>query len=155
MNGARVLRAYVQDEAELERFAKLNRQFITQNLRLAKLSSAFLPLLQALIGLTFLVVLFEGGRRLMAGSLSLGSFVMFNTYMGTLIWPMIAFGWVVNLMERGTASLGRIEQILHEQPSICAPSKPLPSPARFDLSFENVTMDFPSEGRLPASSGGH
>ena len=146
LNGARVLRAYVQDQAELERFATLNREYIAQNMRLAKPSSAFMPLLQALIGMTFLIVLFEGGRRLIAGSLSLGSFVMFNTYMGTLIWPMIAFGWVVNLMERGTASLGRIEEILREQPSIQAPPNPLPPASRFDLSFENVAMDFPSEG---------
>jgi ATP-binding cassette subfamily B protein len=146
LNGARVLRAYVQDEAELKRFATLNREYIAQNMRLAKLSSAFMPLLQALIGLTFLIVLFEGGRRLIAGSLTLGSFVMFNTYMGTLIWPMIAFGWVVNLMERGTASLGRIQEILLEQPTIQAPPDPLPPASRFDLSFENVAMDFPSEG---------
>ena len=146
LNGARVLRAYVQDKAELERFATLNREFIAQNMRLAKLSSAFMPLLQALIGLTFLVVLFEGGRRLIAGSLSLGSFVMFNTYMGTLIWPMIAFGWVVTLMERGTASLSRIQEILLEKPTIHAPSNPLPPATRFDISFENVAMDFPSEG---------
>ncbi len=146
LNGARVLRAYVQDEAELERFATLNREFIAQNMRLARLSSAFMPLLQALIGLTFLVVLFEGGRRLIAGSLSLGSFVMFNTYMGTLIWPMIAFGWVVNLMERGTASLSRIQEILREAPTIQAPLHPLPPATRFDISFQNVAMDFPSEG---------
>jgi ATP-binding cassette, subfamily B, multidrug efflux pump len=146
LNGARVLRAYVQDEAELKRFATLNREYIAQNMRLAKLSSAFMPLLQALIGLTFLIVLFEGGRRLIAGSLTLGSFVMFNTYMGTLIWPMIAFGWVVNLMERGTASLTRIEEILQEKPTIQAPPNPLPPASRFDLSFENVAMDFPSEG---------
>jgi ATP-binding cassette, subfamily B, multidrug efflux pump len=146
LNGARVLRAYVQDEAELERFATLNQEFIAQNMRLAKLSSAFMPLLQALIGLTFLVVLFEGGRRLIAGSLTLGSFVMFNTYMGTLIWPMIAFGWVVNLMERGTASLGRIQEILREEPTIQSPPNPLPPASRFDFSFENVGMDFPSEG---------
>lgn len=145
LNGARVLRAYVQDEAELERFAALNRQYIAESMRLAKLSSAFMPLLQALIGLTFLVVLFEGGRRLISGSLSLGSFVMFNTYMGTLIWPMIAFGWVVNLMERGTASLERIQQIMRERPSIQAPPQPVPMPGRFDLSLEGVAMDFPSE----------
>jgi len=145
LNGARVLRAYVQDKAELERFEALNRKYIVQSMKLAKLSSAFMPLLQALIGLTFLIVLFEGGRRLMAGSLSLGSFVMFNTYMGTLIWPMIAFGWVVNLMERGTASLERIQQIMREKPTIQAPSHPLPRPTRFDLTFEGVAVDFPSE----------
>jgi ATP-binding cassette subfamily B protein len=144
LNGARVLRAYVQEEAELERFAALNRQFITQNIGLARLSSAFMPLLQMLIGLTFLVVLFVGGWRIMTHSLTLGSFVMFNLYMGTLIWPMIAFGWVVNLMERGTASLKRVQEIMLERPSITAPARPLPPPRVFDLDFQHVVLDFPS-----------
>jgi len=143
LNGARVLRAYVQEQAELERFAALNRQFIAQNIGLARLSSAFMPLLQALIGLTFLVVLFVGGWRVMTHSLSLGSFVMFNLYMGTLIWPMIAFGWVVNLMERGTASLERIQQIMRERPSITAPALPVALPGSFDLALEGVRMEFP------------
>jgi ATP-binding cassette subfamily B protein len=142
LSGARVLRAYVQETSELERFAALNREFIAQNIGLARLSSAFMPLLQALIGLTFLVVLFVGGWRVMTHSLSLGSFVMFNLYMGTLIWPMIAFGWVVNLMERGTASLKRIVEIMQEQPSITAPLRPVGLPAAFDLEFDGVAMDF-------------
>ena len=142
LSGARVLRAYVQETSELERFAALNREFIAQNIGLAKLSSAFMPLLQALIGLTFLVVLFVGGWRVMTHSLSLGSFVMFNLYMGTLIWPMIAFGWVVNLMERGTASLKRIVEIMQERPSITAPLRPVALPAAFDLEFDGVAMDF-------------
>ena len=142
LSGARVLRAYVQENSELERFAALNREFIAQNIGLARLSSAFMPLLQALIGLTFLVVLFVGGWRVMTHSLSLGSFVMFNLYMGTLIWPMIAFGWVVNLMERGTASLKRIVEIMQERPSITAPLRPVALPAAFDLEFDGVAMDF-------------
>ena len=142
LSGARVLRAYVQETSELERFAALNREFIAQNIGLARLSSAFMPLLQALIGLTFLVVLFVGGWRVMTHSLSLGSFVMFNLYMGTLIWPMIAFGWVVNLMERGTASLKRIVEIMQERPSITAPLRPVSLPAAFDLEFDGVAMDF-------------
>lgn len=142
LSGARVLRAYVQENSELERFAALNREFIAQNIGLARLSSAFMPLLQALIGLTFLVVLFVGGWRVMTHSLSLGSFVMFNLYMGTLIWPMIAFGWVVNLMERGTASLKRIVEIMQERPSITAPLRPVGLPAAFDLEFDGVAMDF-------------
>ena len=71
-----------------------------------------MPLLQALIGTTFLMVLWVGGRGLLEGRISLGTFVMFNTYMGILIWPMIAFGWVVNLMQRGTASLNRINEMV-------------------------------------------
>ena len=81
----------------------------------------FDPLLEALIGLTFLVVLWVGGRQVLAGRISVGSFVMFNTYMGMLVWPMIALGWVVNLMQRGSASLKRINDILQEQPTISAP----------------------------------
>jgi ATP-binding cassette subfamily B protein len=147
LNGARVLRAYAQDDAEMERFAALNRNYIAQAIKLARLSTAFMPLLGALIGLTFLVVLFVGGHRLMSGSLSLGSFVMFNSYLGTLIWPMIAFGWVVNLMERGTASLTRIMEIMREQPSIVAPTAPRAIGADTTLRFENVTVDFAASGQ--------
>ena len=75
----------------------------------------FQPLLEVLIGLTFLVVLWCGGARGAGGRISIGSFVMFNTYMGMLVWPMIALGWVVNLMQRGGASLERINQILRRE----------------------------------------
>jgi len=85
---------------------------VRENIGLARIQGLFMPLLQALIGFTFLLVLWVGGRQLLEGRISLGAFVMFNTYMGMLIWPMIAFGWVVNLMQRGTASLDRINQII-------------------------------------------
>jgi ATP-binding cassette, subfamily B, multidrug efflux pump len=79
----------------------------------------------------------------MEGRISLGSFVMFNTYMGMLIWPMIAFGWVVNLMQRGTASLNRINEILHERASIAAPSEPLrPTDFSEQIRFTDVVMSF-------------
>ena len=132
----------------MERFAALNRNYIVQAIKLARLSAAFLPLLGALIGLTFLVVLFVGGHRLMAGSLSLGSFVMFNSYLGTLIWPMIAFGWVVNLMERGTASLTRIMEIMRELPSIVAPENPRPLGGDSELRFDNVSVDFTANAQV-------
>src|SRR5581483_1590988 len=119
--GVRVLRAYAQERAEVEQFERLNKDYIRENIGLARIQGMFMPLLQALIGITFLLVLWAGGRQLIQGRISLGSFVMFNTYMGMLIWPMIAFGWVVNLMQRGTASLNRINEILHERPSIARP----------------------------------
>src|SRR5262249_45091864 len=105
LSGVRVVRAYAQEAAEANQFENLNREYVVQNIALASLQGLFMPLLQALIGATFLVVLWAGGRQLLEHRISLGSFVMFNTYMGMLIWPMIAFGWVVNLMQRGTASL--------------------------------------------------
>ena len=120
--GVRVIRAYAQEKAEVDQFENLNREYVRENIALARIQGLFMPLLQALIGVTFLLVLWAGGRQLLEGKISLGSFVMFNTYMGMLIWPMIAFGWVVNLMQRGTASLNRINEILHETPTISRPA---------------------------------
>jgi ATP-binding cassette subfamily B protein len=101
-----------------------------------------MPVLQALVGLTMLIVLWAGGARLLAGRVSLGQFVMFSTYMGMLVWPMIAFGWVVNLVQRGTASLERIHSILAEQPSIAEPPSPLalPNPLRGEIEFRGVVV---------------
>jgi ATP-binding cassette subfamily B protein len=141
--GVRVVRAYVQESAEVEQFERLNKDYVRENIGLARIQGIFMPLLQALIGVTFLLVLWYGGRQLMQGRISLGSFVMFNTYMGMLIWPMIAFGWVVNLMQRGTASLNRINEILHERPTIAAPKQPLePTDFSEEISFVDVVMSF-------------
>ncbi|NWF86093.1 MAG: ABC transporter ATP-binding protein, partial [Bryobacteraceae bacterium] len=139
--GTRVVRAYVQEDAEVERFARLNLGFVEQNLRLARLSGLFMPLLEMLIGLTFLIVLWVGGMRLLEGRITLGGFVMFNTYMGMLVWPMIAFGWVVNLMERGSASMKRIREYLEQRPSIAAPAeaKEVGGPG-LSVSFEDVHL---------------
>src|SRR5277367_2602761 len=108
LSGVRVVRAYVQERPELAQFENLNQDYIKENIRLARLSGLFMPLLQALISLGFLIVLVGGGYQLLQHRISLGSFVMFNTYMGILVWPMIALGWVVTLMQRGTASWNRI-----------------------------------------------
>lgn len=118
LSGVRVIRAYAQEKPELHKFEMLNRDYVAENIRLAKLSALFMPLLQALISLSFLMVLLAGGYRLLEHRISLGSFVMFNTYMGMLVWPMIAIGWVVNLMQRGRASWNRIMELMKEKPAI-------------------------------------
>lgn len=150
--GVRVIRAYVQEDAELRTFEVLNRDYIDQNIRLVRLSGVFMPLLQALIGLTFLILLWVGGLQLMRGELTLGTFVMFNTYLSILIWPMIAFGWVVNLMQRGNASLKRIAEFMREVPDIAAPDSPklLPSPFQGRIEFRSVTVRYDG---MPALSG--
>ena len=149
--GVRVVRAYAQEKAEVAEFENLNREYIRENIGLARIQGTFMPLLQGLIGITFLLVLWYGGRQLLAGRISLGSFVMFNTYMGMLIWPMIAFGWVINLMQRGTASLDRINEILHDRPTIAAPPHPVPASAHgASLEFQDVSVKF---GTRPALSG--
>jgi len=145
LSGVRMIRAFVQEAAELRRFADLNNEYIAQNLKLVKVSGLFQPLLEALIGFTFLVVLWAGGYQVLLGRISLGGFVMFNTYMGMLVWPMIALGWVVNLMQRGSASMGRINQITRERPTIAAPPSPVSIPrVRGEIEFRGVSLIYPS-----------
>jgi len=151
LSGVRVVRAYAQENAEIRKFELLNQDYVGQNIRLAKLSALFMPLLQALIGIGFLIVLVGGGYQLLAHRISLGSFVMFNTYMGMLIWPMIALGWVVNLMQRGTASWSRIMELMREKPSIKKRECREPdeykvyeehNEVRGELRFEGVEMKY-------------
>jgi ATP-binding cassette, subfamily B, multidrug efflux pump len=148
LSGVRVIRAYAQENAEIRKFELLNQDYVAQNIRLARLSAFFMPLLQALIGFGFLIVLLAGGYQLLAHRISLGSFVMFNTYMGMLVWPMIALGWVVNLMQRGTASWSRIMELMHEKPGILRRNSSYsPSPSYSvagELRFDGVEMKYPS-----------
>jgi len=141
--GVRVLRAYAQEEAEVAQFEYLNRDYIKENLGLARIQGMFMPALQGLIGFTFLLVLWAGGIQLLQHRITLGSFVMFNTYMGMLIWPMIAFGWVVNLMQRGTASLKRINEMMHQRPTITVPAVPQnPAERPPEIRFRDVSVQF-------------
>ncbi|HLJ45681.1 MAG TPA: ABC transporter ATP-binding protein [Bryobacteraceae bacterium] len=147
LSGVRVIRAYAQETAELRTFEVLNRDYVAHNIKLARLSGLFNPLLQALISLTFLLVLWVGGYQLLEHRISLGSFVMFNTYMGMLVWPMIAMGWVVNLMQRGSASWSRISQLMHERPAITGGERGA-EPARGEIIFENVGVSYPAGDAL-------
>ncbi len=150
-SGVRVVRAYVQEDAEIALFEDLNRQFIKQNIHMARLSALFMPILQAMVGVTFLAVLWAGGNRLLAGEITLGSFVMFNTFMGLLVWPLIAFGWVVNLTQRGRASMTRLKEILDSVPAIAAPANPSALPAGgAGIEFSSVRV---SLGGREALSG--
>lgn len=142
--GVRVVRAYVQEESELRQFERLNQDYIKQNMKLVLTSGMFMPMLETLIGMALLIVLWVGGTRLLEGKMTLGSFLMFNVYMGILAWPMIALGWVVNLMQRGTASLERLNALMAERAEIAAPERPepLPEPLRGAIGFHGVTARF-------------
>lgn len=143
LSGVRIIRAYAQEEAELRQFEALNQEYVGENIRLVKSTGLFMPLLQSLIGFTFLILLWAGGYQLLQHRITLGSFVMFNTYMGMLIWPMIAFGWVVNLMQRGSASMKRIQELMAETPGITAPAHPASARAlRGEIEFRGVGMHY-------------
>jgi ATP-binding cassette, subfamily B, multidrug efflux pump len=118
LNGVRVIRAYAQEQSEISNFDKLNQQYVDRNLDLVKLSAVFRPLMQFLIGLGFAAILWYGGRETALGNMSLGDFAAFNLYLEQLIWPLIAMGYVTNLVQRGTASLKRMHEIMQVEPAI-------------------------------------
>jgi ATP-binding cassette subfamily B protein len=117
-SGARVIRAYVQEEAEIVQFEEANLEYIGRSLKLVRLMGMLWPTLETMLGLAIVMVLWLGGRQVLSGGMTLGGFVAFNTYMVQLTWPIIALGWVINLFQRGKASMGRINEIFEEQPEI-------------------------------------
>ena len=116
--GVRVIRAFTQEESEIEEFRRLNQDYLRKNVQLIRVWGTFYPMLGSLFGMGSVFVLWFGGREVMAGHITLGDFVAFNAYLAMLSWPMIALGWVINIMERGSASMGRINQIFDFQPQI-------------------------------------
>jgi ATP-binding cassette, subfamily B, multidrug efflux pump len=117
-SGARVIRAYVQEEPEIAAFETSNREYINRSLKLVRLMGMLWPTLETMLGLAIVLVLWLGGREVLYGRMTVGGFVAFNTYMVQLTWPVIALGWVINIFQRGTASMRRINEILVEQPEI-------------------------------------
>ena len=130
LSGIRVVKAFVQEKHEIQTFETMNRALFSQNMGLIRVSSLFHPTMQFTIGLAMVFVLGFGGRQVVLGNVSLGGFVAFTVYMGMLTWPMIALGWVVNLLERGRASMERLKYILDEEPEITD------SPAAVDFEIE-------------------
>ena len=118
LTGVRIVRAYVQERNQASRFREANREYMERNLHMVRVEGLFHPSLGLLTGLAMVVLLWFGGSRVMAGSLSFGDLVAFLFYVNLLTWPMIAFGWVVNLFQRGEASMGRINAILSSEPAI-------------------------------------
>ena len=149
--GVRLLRAFCQEEAEEQAFDRLNREFIAQNQKLIVVQGLFWPALEVLLGIAFLLVLWFGGRAVLAGRITLGAFVAFTQYMLLLTWPMIALGWVVNLFERGAASMGRIQQLLATRPEI-EDRTPGAVPARIQGGIEFRHLSFRYNG-LPILRG--
>jgi ATP-binding cassette subfamily B multidrug efflux pump len=117
-SGARLIRAYVQEEAEIAGFEESNQEYIGRSLKLVRLMGMLWPTLETMLGFAIVLVLWLGGREVLQGRISVGAFVAFNTYMILITWPIIALGWVINIFQRGTASMGRINEILVEQPEI-------------------------------------
>ncbi len=140
-SGVRVIKAFVRERAEFRAFARASRNAMDKNLRVVRLQSVVMPLLDVIIGLSGLITLIYGGYLALVGDITLGRFVAFNQYVNMLVWPMIACGDAINMFSQGAASIGRIREIFDEKPEICDP----PDAAdvdrlRGDITFSHLTF---------------
>jgi len=163
-SGARLIRAFAQEDAEIASFERANQEYIGRSLHLVRLMAMLWPSLELVLGLGLMITLLVGGHEVVQHRITVGDFGAFNVYMVQLIWPMIAIGWVVNLFQRGTASVLRIDELLKQQPSItddpvhpAAPaslSRGVPQEAvsgsapQIDgsIQFRNLTFAYPTGG---------
>ncbi len=144
-SGARVIRAYVQEEAEITAFENANEEYIRRSLKLVRLMGMLWPTLELMLGIAVMIVLWLGGRQVILGRMSPGDFVAFNTYMVQLTWPVIALGWVINIFQRGTASLARINEIFLEKPEIADDRELSPVAPQSQLAMAGAA-DIPTNG---------
>jgi ATP-binding cassette subfamily B protein len=155
--GVRVVRAYARERFEEEAFGRLSAESVEANRRLARWNSAFYPALHALIGLGYVAVLWYGGLLVRRGGITVGEFVTFNFFLSKLVWPMIAVGWVINLVQRGTASLARIREVLDTAPAIAdqpaAPGEAPPEAREIVGSIRFRHLTFAHDSGPPVLSG--
>lgn len=141
ISGVRVVRAYAQEPGEAASFREVNREYVENNRHLIRWSSAFRPMIQMLVGVGYAAVLWYGGLLVVRDSITVGEFVTFTFFLTKLIWPMVAIGFVINLIQRGTASLRRIRTILDTEPEIVDPDRPV-EPATLDGAVELRSLWF-------------
>lgn len=149
LTGLRVVRAFAREPQETKAFESLNADYVRRNLRLVKLSGSFDPLLQLLLGIAFVLVLWFGGRAVLEQQITLGSFVAFNAYMMQMSFPMIALGFVINIVQRGTASLERIQQIFRTEPAIADGPRTDSAIRELEGSIEFCHLTFSYNGGPP------
>ena len=137
--GIKVVKSFAQEENEKSTFSKLNLDYIKRNLSLARVRSLFWPSMIFVGGIGTTVVLLVGGRQVIDGTLTIGQFVQFSAYIGSITWPLISLGWVINLIQRGSVSMGRINNVFKIKPDITSPVKPAaPQVLQGNISFDHV-----------------
>lgn len=145
-SGARLIRAFAREESQIGLFERLNRQYIARALRLVQLMGMLWPTLEFILGVSMIITLLAGGHLVIAHKLTVGEFVAFNTYMIMLIWPIIAVGWVINLFQRGTASMKRIEELLTAEPAIddraADPALPPSLAIQGEIEFRRLSFSY-------------
>ena len=145
-SGARLVRAFAREDSQIGFFERLNRQYIARSLRLVQLMGMLWPSLEFILGVSMIITLMAGGHLVIAHRITLGQFVEFNTFMILLIFPIIAVGWVVNLFQRGTASVTRIDELLKAEPAIndsaADPAIPADAVLQGEIEFRNLNFSY-------------
>jgi ATP-binding cassette subfamily B protein len=148
LSGIRIVKAYGNEDFEKRQFGSLNEEYILKNLKLVKVWGTFHPLIALVGGLGAVIVLWIGGTEVVRGRISLGDFVAFSGYLAMLTWPAIALGWVVNLVQRGAASMKRVAQILDEKPEISDVDTLPVTKIRGEVEFRNVSFSYCDGGPM-------
>lgn len=144
LSGIRVIKTFVQEDAEVERFDQVAHSLILTNMDLVRVWGLFMPLVQFISGLSYLVVLGYGGILVIEGAISLGQFVAFNTYLAMLIWPMMALGWVINVLQRGASSMERLKVLLETEPEVVdGPDVKEVDRLNGELEIRNLDFSYP------------
>jgi ATP-binding cassette subfamily B protein len=146
-SGARLIRAFAQEEAQIDAFETSNLEYIRRSLMLARLMAMLWPTLEFVLGVSLMITLLVGGREVVLHHISVGDFATYNVYMVQLTWPMIAIGWVVNLVQRGAASVTRLDALMQEQPTIDdrnADPALTHAPVRGELTFSHLHFTYPT-----------
>jgi len=146
INSIRMIKAYTMEKNQTQRFDVMGREYVQDNLRLAKIQGTLFPVSGFIANSSMLLVLLFGGRLTIQGSITIGDFVAFTSYLFMLTWPMMALGWVTNLFQRGVTSLQRIQQVLDEEPIIISPLNPIRIPEKLTvITVRNLTFSYPNQ----------
>ncbi len=140
--GIRVIRAYAQEDGATREFADINRDYLNKNMRLVKIFGGFQPIINLFAGISMFLILYLGGRKTIIGEMRLGDLVAFSSYMGMLIWPMIAIGWVTNVLQRGAASMERVQKFLEEKPDIIEPTHPKKPDIKGNIEIKDLSFEY-------------
>ena len=143
-SGIRVIKSYVREESEINSFKKLSREFLTRNMDMIRIQAFFQPILFLITGFSIIIVIYIGGKQVIYGQTNLGDIAAFIIYLGILIWPMIAFGWVINIIQQGEASMKRLNKIFHEPFEIKDNESTDDSvkDIKGDIEFKNVSFQY-------------
>lgn len=142
LSGIRVIKAYVQEALEIQKFDKLSLDYLKKNMAVTIVSGGMHAGIAFLTSLGFCAILWVGGKMVISGEITLGSFVAFDTYLTMLVWPMIAFGWVMNIFQQGYTSLGRINKVLDTTPEAKNVTEKLDKNSPIDIEFRNVSFRY-------------